>query len=209
MTYGESCLVSLQCGEFYLVAFAFDLYYFLPSSTWLWRAQKCAKLKARSRFGDGAWLRIQFNSCTDFQRQEPQVLSPGKHHKAVGNTGIPPPIPSNRAKSLDVSEHHGVAEVGEDPWRAANPALCCQQGQPEPAPRARRLPWVNKSSHTSGMWMLLWAEQELELRTGKYFTSVWLIGWIWERNQRQEGRVKMFPESFEGGGRGKKKKRTF
>lgn len=67
------------------------------------------------------------------------MLSPGKHHKAVGNTGIPPPIPSNRAKSLDVSEHHGVAEVGEDPWRAANPALCCQQGQPEPAPRARRL----------------------------------------------------------------------
>lgn len=45
------------------------------------------------------------------------MLSPGKHHRAVGNTGIPPPIPSNRAKSLDVSEHHGMAEVGEDPWR--------------------------------------------------------------------------------------------
>lgn len=60
------------------------------------------------------------------------MLSAGKYLKATGNTGIPPPILSNRVKSLDVAEDHGRAEVGEDLWRAANPALCSQQGQPEP-----------------------------------------------------------------------------
>lgn len=75
-----------------------------------------------------------FNSCTDFQRQEPQVLSPGKYHKTMGNTGIPSPILSNRVKSGDVSEGHSVAEVGEDLRRAPNPAPCSQQGQPEPGP---------------------------------------------------------------------------
>lgn len=202
----KSCVWSPQCGEFYPVVFAFNLYYFLPSSTWLWRAQKCAKLTARRRFGEGAWIRVQFNSW--FSKIGATTAQSWKTPRDFWEYWNP--ISSFiRVKSLDVSKDHGMAEVGEDLWRATNSAPCSQQCQPEPGPRALCLPWVNKSSHTFCTWIVLWAGQESELETGKYSTSVWLIGWIWERNQQQEGRVKMFPESFEGGKRKKQKKELF
>lgn len=51
------------------------------------------------------------------------MLSPGKYPRAVGSTGMPSPVLTNRVKSLGVSKDHGMAGLGEDLWGAANPAL--------------------------------------------------------------------------------------
>jgi len=96
-------------------------------------------LKASNSFGDQAWLRIQFNLCRDFQRHEPQVLSPVKYHQDVGNLEIPSSSLTKGVKPLKVSQAHQMAGVGEELWRPSHPApLAGSAAACSPGPRVCR-----------------------------------------------------------------------
>lgn len=142
-------------------------------------AHKCATLKA-SKSGP-AWLAIQFNLCTNFQRQS---LSAQSCHEDTGHFEIPCPSLTNRGDSLNASQDDQMAEVGEALWRSSSPAPLLTAGELKPVAGTAFLLWVNKSTYMLCMWIVLLGhevEQEFELKTSRYY--ICLIDW---RNMRKK-----------------------
>lgn len=138
-----SCVCSLQCGEFYLMVFVFNLYYFCHHPHDFEGHKSC---RAESKEQVWGWSLAQFNSCTEFPRQEPQVLSPGKYHKAVGRNPISRVIKQSKIPGCFPGSWHGWAGRGslESSWSSP----CCSRVSQslDPGPRVC-LGWMKAHTH--------------------------------------------------------------